>query len=216
MVKTKKPKQKKTSAGSAASARATAAAGTIRIQRIAVAKIKTAPYNPRKDLKPDDPEYERIKRSLDRFGLVEPLVWNKRSGNLVGGHQRLKIMVAERGVTAVDVSVVDLLPAEEKTLNLALNKVSGAWDESKLAGVLRDLQAVEELDADISGFDEEERNLILQAQAAGEPDADESGGNGARIAEVYGVVAECRNEMQQKKLFYELKGKGYKVTLKTA
>jgi ParB-like chromosome segregation protein Spo0J len=59
------------------------------IQKIAISKIKPAAYNPRKDLKPGDPEYLKLAKSMKEFDLVEPLVWNKRSGNLVGGHQRL-------------------------------------------------------------------------------------------------------------------------------
>ncbi len=55
----------------------------MQIQTIPLGKINPAPYNPRKDLKPDDPEYKQLVRSLDEFGCVEPLVWNKRTGNLV-------------------------------------------------------------------------------------------------------------------------------------
>ena len=55
------------------------------IRKISVSRIKPAVYNPRKDLKPDDAEYRRLVRSLDEFGCVEPLVWNQRTGNLVGG-----------------------------------------------------------------------------------------------------------------------------------
>src|SRR5688572_10862319 len=75
------------------------------IQQIAIERINPASYNPRKDLQPSDPAYSRLKKALERFDLVEPLVWNKRSGNLVGGHQRLKIL-KERGDAVVPVSVV--------------------------------------------------------------------------------------------------------------
>jgi hypothetical protein len=60
------------------------------LERISVARINPAPYNPRKNLQPGDPEYEKLARSIDEFGCVEPLVWNKRSGHLVGGHQLSK------------------------------------------------------------------------------------------------------------------------------
>ncbi len=62
------------------------------ISKIPIKKINPASYNPRKDLKPDDPEYQKLVRSLDEFGCVQPLVWNKQTGNLVGGHQRLKVI----------------------------------------------------------------------------------------------------------------------------
>jgi ParB-like chromosome segregation protein Spo0J len=77
------------------------------VKRVPIRRLKPAKYNPRKDLKPGDPEYDKLKRSVEQWDLVEPLVWNKRSGNLVGGHQRLKIL-EERGDTEVEVSVVDL------------------------------------------------------------------------------------------------------------
>jgi len=116
----------------------------MRIQRIAISRIDPAPYNPRVDLQPGDESYESIKRSLCEFGLVEPLVWNKRSGNLVGGHQRLKIIV-ESGETAVDVSVVDLAPKRERLLNLALNRIAGDWDEEKLSKMMADLERLAEM-----------------------------------------------------------------------
>src|SRR2546428_6999537 len=64
------------------------------IQNIEISQIKPAEYNPRKDLKPGDAELEKLRAVIDRFDLVEPLVWNRRTGNLVGGHQRLKILKA--------------------------------------------------------------------------------------------------------------------------
>lgn len=87
------------------------------IKNVAVEELKVAPYNPRKDLRPEDVEYQSIKRSLDKFGCVEPIIWNERTGNVVGGHQRLKILM-DNGAEAVDVSVVNLDPIEEKALNV--------------------------------------------------------------------------------------------------
>ena len=89
-----------------------------------------ATYNPRKDLKPGDPEYEKLKRSLDEFGYVEPIIWNKRTGNVVGGHQRLKVLKAD-GIKEVDCVVIDFDEEKEKALNVALNKISGDWDNKK-------------------------------------------------------------------------------------
>ncbi|GEC92418.1 MULTISPECIES: site-specific DNA-methyltransferase [Brevibacillus] len=125
------------------------------IRKISVSKINPAPYNPRVDLQPGDPEYEKLKRSIEEFGYVQLLVWNERSGNLVGGHQGFKILVNEQGRTEVDVSVVDLDDINEKALNIALNKISGAWDEDKLAQVLSELQE-SDLDVELTGFDLEE------------------------------------------------------------
>lgn len=122
-------------------------------------QIHEAEYNPRIELKPGDPEWERLKRSIEEFSLVEPLVWNERTGNLVGGHQRLRVLKA-RGDTHVWVSVVDLDPAREKALNLALNKIQGGWDYDKLTALLDDL--VDELDdMELTGFDSEELEALL-------------------------------------------------------
>ena len=65
------------------------------LQKLPVGKLKPAKYNPRKDLKPGDPAYEKIKRSLHDFGYVDPVIWNEVTGNIVGGHQRYKVLVSE-------------------------------------------------------------------------------------------------------------------------
>lgn len=130
------------------------------IKRVAVARINPAPYNPRRDLQPGEAEYVQIERSLSEFGLVQPLVWNRRTGHLVGGHQRLKVMIA-RGAREVDVCVVDLPPEKERALNLALNKVQGAWDQDKLARLLGELTATSALDLDLTGFGRSEIDGLL-------------------------------------------------------
>ena len=137
------------------------------IKRLAMTKINPAPYNPRKDLKPDDPEYQRLVRSLDEFGCVEPLVWNQRTGNLVGGHQRFKVLVAQ-GNQKIDVSVVDRPLDQEKALNLALNKVAGEWDDDKLASLLAELTADPEFDLEVTGFDLPDVEQLLAKVSGGD------------------------------------------------
>src|SRR5262249_26877609 len=119
-----------------------------------------APYNPRKDLGPGDPEYQKLARSIDEFGLVEPLVWNKRTGNLVGGHQRFKILLS-RGVAHADVSVVNLSEEQEKALNIALNKITGDWDREKLAALLDELSKVPDFDLALTGFDAPDSDALI-------------------------------------------------------
>ncbi len=121
------------------------------IQKIPIDKINPAVYNPRKDLQPGDPEYEKLKKSITEFDMVEPLVWNKQTGNLVGGHQRLKIL-KELDYSEVEVSVVDLSEVKEKALNLALNKISGEWDFPMLKDLLEELDTGD-FDMEITGFD---------------------------------------------------------------
>ena len=95
------------------------------IRVIPVAQMKPAKYNPRKDLKPGDPAYEKIRRSLTDFGYVDPIIWNEVTGNIVGGHQRFKVLTAE-GATELQCVVVHIEKAEdEKALNIVLNKATG-------------------------------------------------------------------------------------------
>lgn len=124
----------------------------MQIQKIALSKIKPAAYNPRKDLHPEDPEYKKLLRSIDEFGLVEPLVYNRRTGNLVGGHQRFKILQA-KGIKEAYVSVVDLSPEKEKALNIALNKIQGDWNQNKLKMLLDELLKVPDFDVELTGFE---------------------------------------------------------------
>lgn len=121
------------------------------IEKIKVEQLIPADYNPRKDLQPGDSEYEKIKRSLEEFGYVDPAIWNKTTGRVVGGHQRLKVL-ASMGRTEVECVVVELDEEKEKALNVALNKISGDWDKEKLAVLMTDLDAAD-FDVSLTGFD---------------------------------------------------------------
>ena len=125
---------------------------SMNLQRISVDRLKPAKYNPRKDLKPGDPAYEKIRRSLHEFGYVDPVIWNEVTGNIVGGHQRYKVLTAE-GATEIDCVVVHIEnPQEEKALNIALNKAVGEWEPVALADLLNDLK-LSGYDVDATGFD---------------------------------------------------------------
>jgi len=115
------------------------------------ADLLPADYNPRKDLKPGDAEYEKLKRSIEQFGYVEPVIWNKTTGRVVGGHQRLKVLM-DMGMTEVDCVVVEMDEDKEKALNIALNKISGDWDKDKLALLIADLQGAN-FDVSLTGFE---------------------------------------------------------------
>lgn len=110
----------------------------MKIIRKRIADMERATYNPRVELQPGDAEYETLKRSLEQFGMVEPVVWNERTNRVVGGHQRLTLEAA-LGHEEVDVSVVDLDEIKEKELNIALNKIGGRWDTEKLGAVFDNL-----------------------------------------------------------------------------
>lgn len=131
------------------------------VRLIPITQLNPAQYNPRVDLQPGDPEYEKLRRSIEEFGYVEPIVWNQRTGNIVGGHQRFKVLQA-RGAPEVEVSVVDLDDKRERLLNIALNKVSGRWDEESLARLLAELKT-DGADLGLSGFEAGEIDELISS-----------------------------------------------------
>lgn len=135
----------------------------MKIITLPVSDLHPADYNPRKDLAPGDKQYEKLARSIETFGYVEPIVWNRTTGNIVGGHQRLTVLMNE-GVTETDVSVVDLDETAEKQLNIAMNKVTGEWDEVKLKELLDALVDGDFLDSELKSI-EETFNISLKFSA---------------------------------------------------
>lgn len=129
------------------------------IVKMKLQDLKPADYNPRIELTAGMDEYEKLKQSILEFGLVDPPIFNKRTGNLVGGHQRVAVAKDLGLCEEIEVSIVDLPLEKEKSLNVALNKISGRWDDDKLALLLK------ELDADIldlSGFGEDEIQDVIE------------------------------------------------------
>lgn len=124
--------------------------------------IDVATYNPRKKLRSGDKAYERLKSSILTYGYIDPMIYNEKTGRLVGGHQRLQIL-QDLGVEKAQVSVVNLDENEEKDLNIRLNRVQGEFDNEALAEVLNDL-VNESFNLDDIGFDQEEfDDLIAQS-----------------------------------------------------
>jgi len=132
----------------------------MQIEKLMIEQLIPADYNPRKDLKPGDPEYDKLKRSIEQFGYVEPLIWNKATSRVVGGHQRLKVLI-DMGITEVECVVVELPEDKEKALNIALNKISGEWDKDKLALLIADLQGAD-FDVSLTGFDPAELDDLFK------------------------------------------------------
>ena len=130
------------------------------IEKKNTADLLPADYNPRKDLRPGDAEYEKLKRSIEQFGYVEPVIWNQTTGRVVGGHQRLKVLM-DMGMTEVDCVVVAMDEEKEKALNIALNKISGDWDKDKLALLIADLQGAD-FDVSLTGFEPAEIDALFK------------------------------------------------------
>ena len=131
---------------------------TAELKVLPVTVLKPAEYNPRKKLKPGDKEYEKIKNSIEEFGFADPLVVNADM-TIIGGHQRLTVAM-DLGFTEVPCAVVDIDKTREKALNIALNKITGAWDENLLADLLKDIQE-SDFDLGKTGFDPPEIETLF-------------------------------------------------------
>jgi hypothetical protein len=140
----------------------------MQIDSIPVEQLRPAPYNPRRPLAPGDPGWEKLRRSLREFDLVQPIVWNRRTGHVVAGHQRLEILRHD-GARQVDCVVVDLPLEREQALNVTLNNrsVGSDWDPHKLVGLLTELHDLPEFDPTLTGFDEQELRDLLFSPPGG-------------------------------------------------
>lgn len=109
---------------------------------LSVDALRPAVYNPRKKLKAGDKEYEKIKNSILEFGYVEPIIVNYDM-TVIGGHQRLTVLkdLGYKEVQCVEVHIED--ENKVKALNIALNKITGAWNEQLLADLIVDLQSAD-------------------------------------------------------------------------
>ncbi len=131
---------------------------TAELKVLPISVLKPAEYNPRKKLKPGDREYKKIKDSIEEFGFADPLVVNADM-TIIGGHQRLNVAI-DLGYTEVPCAVVDVDKTREKALNIALNKITGEWDEQLLADLLTDLKDAD-YDLDYTGFDAPEVDALF-------------------------------------------------------
>lgn len=125
------------------------------LQTIPLSELHPAPYNPRLTLRPGDKRWKKLERSISEFELVQPIIWNRRTGHIVGGHQRCEIL-KHQGRTEVECVVVDLPLSREKALNVALNnsEVGGDWEATKLMALIQDLAEAPDIDPTLTGFDE--------------------------------------------------------------
>ena len=143
----------------------------MKIRKIDINLLNSSKYNPRKDLQSEDIEYKKIKRSIEEFGFVDPLIVNKDM-TVIGGNQRLKVL-KELGYKEVDCVLLDLDKTREKALNIALNKIEGEFDLPKLKDLLLELDTGE-IDMDITGFDYTElEELMTQFYVPDESEKDD-------------------------------------------
>jgi site-specific DNA-methyltransferase (adenine-specific) len=126
------------------------------IRRTPLADLRLAEYNPRQNLKPGNAEYQKIRRSIEEFGLVDPLIVNS-DGTIIGGHQRYTVLL-ELGWDECECVIVDLPEEKAKALNVALNKITGEWDEEKLHELLASLE-----DVTLPGFEPDDIDRLAEA-----------------------------------------------------
>lgn len=128
-------------------------------QTLPLVELRPAAYNPRKALKPSDKEYQKIKNSIQEFGYVEPIIVN-HDMTVIGGHQRLTVL-KDLGYTEAQCVVLHIEDeAKAKALNIALNKISGEWNEQLLADLLVDLQDAQ-FNLDLTGFEAPEIDQLF-------------------------------------------------------
>nr|DAX61012.1 MAG TPA: adenine specific DNA methyltransferase [Caudoviricetes sp.] len=152
---------------------------TLKTEKRKLNELVAADYNPRKALTPEDREYQKIKRSIEEFGYVDPIIINE-DGTIIGGHQRCTVL-KDLGYEEVDVVVVSLDKQREKALNIALNKITGEWDELKLKDLLLDLD-LGDYDITLTGFEQEDLVELVDNLAV-DPEAMDDDFDGEAVLE---------------------------------
>jgi DNA modification methylase len=132
------------------------------VEEVAIDELRPDLANPRRI---GEDELDALERSLRQFGFVQPVLARREDRTVIGGHQRL-VAARRLGYATVPVTWLDVSLDEARVLGLALNKISGTWDEPLLARLLAELQDGAQVDLTLSGFDEDEvRDLLRSLEA---------------------------------------------------
>jgi len=142
----------------------------VNIQTRKLTELMYADYNPRKRLTATDSEYQKIARSIDEFGYVDPIIINA-DNTIIGGHQRATVL-KDKGFDEVQVVVLDISKEQEKALNVALNKISGEWNMELLKDLLMELDT-NGYDPTLTGFDLDEIESLLDQFHENDPPEDD-------------------------------------------
>jgi len=132
---------------------------TLEITHLTIGDLRPDPANPRRI---SDEELESLTRSIREFGLIDPIIARREDNTVIGGHQRL-LAARKLGIKQVPVVLVDLSAEQAHLLNLALNRISGSWDQDLLGRLLADLKAVPDVDLSLTGFSEDELQKHLKS-----------------------------------------------------
>src|SRR5674476_692161 len=132
---------------------------TLSVDQVPIDDLRPDPANPRRI---SEDELDSLERSIRQFGFVQPVLARREDRTVIGGHQRL--LAARRlGLTSVPVTWLDIGVEQARLLGLALNKISGSWDDALLARLLAELQATPDIDLTLSGFGEIEVKELLRS-----------------------------------------------------
>jgi len=129
----------------------------MKVETAEIDSLKPAHYNPRQISRE---ELDKLSKSIKQFGFVDPALVRKADNMIVGGHQRIKA-AQELGLKEVPVIYLDISENDAKLLNVALNKISGDWEEEKLALLLAELKFMDDIDELLTGFDDDELDKLL-------------------------------------------------------
>ena len=163
------------------------------IEKRKISELKPAPYNPRKS---DVTQEANLKASLEKFGVVEPIIFNKQTGFIVGGHFRIREL-KKLGIKEVDCVIVDLSPEDEKELNIRLNANTGEWDMELLSEW--DKQDLEEWGLELEWGEETKSPNDISDNLEME----------------YKIEVLTINEKEQEQLYNDLTEKGYECRILT-
>jgi DNA modification methylase len=130
----------------------------IQIEQLPIGELRPDPANPRRI---SDQELETLTRSIQEFGLIDPIIARREDKMVIGGHQRL-LAARKLGYKTVPVVLTDLTVEQAHLLNIALNKISGSFDQELLARLLKELQEVPNIDLSLSGFEDDELKQLLK------------------------------------------------------
>ncbi len=131
----------------------------LRVEHVDIDELRPDPANPRRIAAT---EMEALTRSINQWGFVQPVLARREDRTVIGGHQRL-LAGRRLGIKTVPVIFLDLSVEQARLLNLALNRISGEWDQDLLAHLLADLRPVEDLDLTLSGFGEDELAKLMKS-----------------------------------------------------
>ena len=162
-----------------------------------ISELKPAPYNPRQSTAKQE---EKLKASLSKFGLVEPIIFNKQTGYIVGGHFRVRELT-KLGYEEIECVIVDLNEADEKELNIRLNANTGQWDWDALANEWNS-EELTEWGLDVPNF-------------GSEIDTPEQVDLSEELKETFEVIISCTDEKNQEQVYNKLIGEGFNVRVLT-